>query len=161
MRIIGIYNLNQVFGFEVYQDQKQPRHPLGAEKRTTYSTHKWRLLPPWLWWKTSSLNRWSNRSFSSSPILQCFLSVVTGYFLNMEEEMSFNNECLRGIVGICPVLVGGLRQCIPLFLFGKQIVFLFQYWKIVCGQGSRWIYFMLFVQCIDWSSRTCHIRGSS
>lgn len=29
MQIKGIYDLNQVFGFEVYQDQKQPR-----EKRT-------------------------------------------------------------------------------------------------------------------------------
>ena len=25
MQIKGIYDLNQVFGFEVYQDQKQPR----------------------------------------------------------------------------------------------------------------------------------------
>lgn len=89
MRIKGIKDLNQVFGFEVYQDQKQPREKKLTERgrEPTFSTHKWRLLP--LCWKTISLNRCSNRLLSSSPILQFFHSAVTGYFLNMVEKMSF------------------------------------------------------------------------
>ena len=42
MRIKGINELNQVCGFEVYQDQKQPREKKLTERsrEPTFSTHK-------------------------------------------------------------------------------------------------------------------------
>lgn len=46
MRIKSINDVNQVFGFEVCQDQKQPREKLSERSREpTFSTHKWRQLP--------------------------------------------------------------------------------------------------------------------